>query len=349
MTKLFLISVVLLSATVCFAGTYSGGNGQAATPYLISTVDDLDELCDTSADWNKCFKMTRDIHFSTLPGTFDYLSAGNETTPFAGTFDGDGFCIYDLNLQGTGLFSITDTSTVIKNLGLVNVSYRPVSSSPPDYLGLLVDVNFGVITGCFATGSLCAMNVAYVGGLVGVNVGTMSRCFCTADVKGAAYVGGLVSSNGGTLASGPMSGSAVINCYFTGHVVSDNDAGGLACFNMTTITNCYSAGMVQASGVAGGLIAASFPTSAVSQSFWNLETCGVTTSAGGLVFLLPQMKTQTSFVGWDFVNTWKIQDRVTFPYLNGVGLAAPITGDIDGDGVVNLTDFTLMADNWLAG
>jgi hypothetical protein len=126
--------------------------------------------------------------------------------------------------------------------------------------GGLVGTNDGTIDTAAATGrvNVAASADAIAGGLVGWNDGSIARAYATGDVFGAspsgiADVGGLVGVNGGTitqaLAVGAVGGSAA-------EVLG---TGGLVAFSSS---NNGSAGVV-------------------TDSFWNVEATGQTTSIGG--------------------------------------------------------------------
>ena len=52
-------------------------------------------------------------------------------------------------------------------------------------------------------------------------------------------------------------------------------------------------------------------------SFWDIQTSGQTTSAGGTGMTTAQMKTLSTFTsaGWDFVSVWGLAENQTYPYL----------------------------------
>jgi hypothetical protein len=57
----------------------------------------------------------------------------------------------------------------------------------------------------------------------------------------------------------------------------------------------------------------------VSNSFWDVNTSGVTSSSGGVGRTTAQMKSQSTYesAGWDFVETWDIDPAINngYPYL----------------------------------
>ena len=66
------------------------------------------------------------------------------------------------------------------------------------------------------------------------------------------------------------------------------------------IIDSYNTGSVDG----GGLIGESDGASVITNSYWDMDTSGQTTSDGGTGLADSQMKRQSSFVGWDFTNTW---------------------------------------------
>ncbi|MHC4076182.1 MAG: GLUG motif-containing protein [Planctomycetota bacterium] len=186
-----------------------------------------------------------------------------------------------------------------------------------DYLGGLVGHNSeGTISDCFSTGSVTSGDYSHeLGGLVGENYkGTISDCFSTASVTGGDYFGGLCGDNYGT----------IINCYAIGSVTGGNDSwrlGGLVGENGTkgTITNCYATGQVTGgneSGSLGGLVGNNRGT--ISNCFWDVNTSGLDTSAGGIGKTTEQMQTKSTFTdaGWDFTTpVWKICETADYPQL----------------------------------
>jgi hypothetical protein len=86
--------------------------------------------------------------------------------------------------------------------------------------------------------------------------------------------------------------------------------------------------------------------STVTASFWDIDTSGQATSAGGTGKTTAQMQTQSTFTdyGWDFVEIWNIGENQTYPYLRQYP-----AGDLNHNGRVDLIDFAIFADHWLEG
>ncbi|MCD4650770.1 MAG: T9SS type A sorting domain-containing protein [Candidatus Cloacimonetes bacterium] len=155
------------------------------------------------------------------------------------------------------------------------------------------------IVDCYSTGSV--LGYYYVGGLVGENYnGEISKCFSKSIVSGGKYVGGLIGAN---------QWGGVLNCFSTGNVHgTDEYIGGLIgrnnCGSLVGVDNCYSTGFVSGSGTpAGGLIGINDDNASTTNSFWDIETSGQTSSAGGLGMLTQEMHLQSTYIdaGWDFI------------------------------------------------
>ena len=229
-------------------------------------------------------------------------------------------------------------------------------------IGGLVGSNhasLGIITKCYSKVSVAGTN--NVGGLVGSNYSgaTIANCYATGPVTGDNYIGGLCGKNFPYL----LSGATITNCYSTGSVSGNTNVGGFCGENTDTITNCCwdieTSGQTTSSGGTG------FPTEDMQKI---------------LTFTTP---------GWDFVgedvsgtnDIWRMcEDGIHYPHLffqynvngdfacpDGVGTDDLLslgsnwlnseeldTGfsypcDPTFDGVTNLADYAVLAENWLSG
>ncbi len=204
-------------------------------------------------------------------------------------------------------------------------------------VGGLVGFNdFGTISDCYAKGTVTAVDAqSYVGGLVGYNrdtIGTITGSYATGTVSGNNYAGGLVGVHYGS----------ITNCYSGGAVSGTGNAhGGLAGCNYGTISNSYSTGAVSGGLNTGGLIG--YSSGAATSSFWDTNTSGQITSAGGTGLTTAQMKQQASFVGWNFTTIWAICEGTNYPRLLWSILAADF---VCPDGV-NFADYSFFTQHWL--
>ena len=140
---------------------------------------------------------------------------GSGADRFVAVFDGKGHTISNLAIRRTrthiGLFGVTGSDAVIRNLGLVdNLADYTGSSGNLLYIGGLVGLSNGSITASYATGDADGGggNFDNVGGLVGEQKGgSITASYATGDAHGGSgqidRVGGLVGwqSGGSTTAS----------------------------------------------------------------------------------------------------------------------------------------------------
>jgi beta-lactam-binding protein with PASTA domain len=311
-----------VNIVISIGSHYSGGAGTQTNPYQIASVADWQKLMFASADWNSYFILTADINLQGITLT----PVGNDSIQFHGVFNGNNHIIRNAVMTAdlAGLFGYLGSGGRIYNLGVndVNITggsycvgglagYNYYGSISNCYLtgtvsgnlnvgGLVGYLDNGNITNCHSTAAVSG-SYNYVGGLVGENNGgSISNCYSTGAVRGYQEVGGLVGSN--------YSGS-ISNCYSIGTVtctsVIYSDTGGLVGDSSwgTVISNCYSTGAVSGStSYVGGLVGVRFP-SIISGSFWDVNSSGKTTSAGGTGKTTAQMKDPNTFLnaGWDFV------------------------------------------------
>lgn len=361
---LLTLTVLFISGSL-FAGTYSGGSGTEGDPYQIATTADLIELSRTSIDWSKDFIQTTDILFNedsslvdwdgdgTVWDTDDeagFTPIGNSTIKFSGSYNGQDHAIHNLFISrlsssfGVGLFGYTNNAT-IKNVGITNASI-----SGYYYVAALAGYNeYTEFDSCYSTGKI--NGYSYVGGLTGYNINyvIINNSFNECNVNSTeSYAGGLsargygnctisncyntgnINSNdrrvGGI--SGYLYSSTINNSYSTGNVSGTTYMGGLIGFLwVSNMDNCYSTGIVTGTSTIGGLNG-SASGSTVTNSFWDIETSGMTTSAGAEVGkTTEEMKADTTFTnaGWDFVGEsvngnegiWDINETINdgYPYL----------------------------------
>lgn len=261
--------------------------------------------------------------------------------------------LLDINVSGYGyvggLIGENFSGIVVGN----NVSGTVIGgvSGIGGLIGFSVDAS--QVTGCYSAGSVSAPDGHYVGGLMGASydsavsesyststvvggeyyiaglVGsnynsTIARCFATGDVTGSNAVGGLVGDS--------LYGGKIIDSYATGSVTGSADkVGGLVGDNYgagAQIFNSYATGQVTGgSDYVGGLVGRNADGATVTNSYWDTETSGQTTSAGGAgavgystSAMIKDTNSVSIYVGWDFTNTWKIDtDPCSYPYLQWQG------------------------------
>ncbi|MHB8107799.1 MAG: GLUG motif-containing protein, partial [Candidatus Cryosericum sp.] len=262
------------------------------------------------------YALGKDIHAaatSTWNSTAGFAPVGDATTAFTGKFDGLNHTISDLKInrstQDYAGLFGKANGATIKNVGLMNVTV-----TGQNYAGGLVGDNYGTITNSYSTGTVNGSG-SYVGGLAGRNHNTIDKSYSTVAVSDSdgSYVGGLVG---------------------------DNDSG--------TISYSYSAGWVSGANYVGGLVGNS-SGGTITNSYWDKTTSGQTTSAWGTGLTTAQMISAANFSGWDFTNTWTINEGSSYPYLRWAG-SVPVGGGANNYWIGSAQDYLwFTAGNWSAG
>ncbi len=263
----------------------------------------------------------------TTPGTFTY-ARGNVTggaNSITGGFAG--------NNQGSITFAYASGN---------------VQVGADSYAGGFFGGNLGSIFQAYATGTVTDDPGSVLGGFGAFNIGSLSQVFAVGAVTGGnnSVVGGLVAVNGALVPTdkfgdpGPV--GSITDAYATGSVSGGTNsiAGGLVAVNDGVIKTSYSAGPVSGgSGSSTGGLAAqnnsSFQFSdkqidsivdqdgtpvplqsgagAISNSYWNTQTSGQSSSAGGTGLTSQQL---ASGLPPGFSSAvWVIQPDPSFPYF----------------------------------
>jgi len=189
-------------------------------------------------------------------------------------------------------------------------------SQLPNYLPLNVGGLAGSLSGA-------AINSYFVGNITLTPVSKISTPSPTTFVGWATNIGGLV----GVVSSQTLE-TGVANCYSRANITIDgnvNRIGGLiGILNARDVNDSYYTGNLNISGISnthiGGLIGKKEDTSVVNYSYWNTQTSGYSSSAGGLGRTTTQMTypyDSNTYVGWDFENVWAIDPTINdgYPYL----------------------------------
>jgi len=215
----------------------------------------------------------------------------------------------------------------------------------------------GSITNCSATGTVVGGWYG-TGGLVGdmnnpyhfAEIVSVSGCYATGNVSGLRHTGGLIGE------AGLAENYGIENCYATGNVASlagrdpddgspDGSAGGLiGRWDQeygAYLRNCYSTGTVTAPNLAapapyaghGGLIGMIYSDNGkvCTNCFWDTETSGQATSAGGATGkTTAEMQTLATFADWSIATpadytdeVWFLVEGEDYPRLAWEGLPTP--------------------------
>ena len=210
--------------------------------------------------------------------------ANNSTNPYAGTFDGAGHTVSEINVTGgsnpKGFFgSIGTNKAIIKNLtveGTVDVSY---------YAGGIAGyVDGGTIEYCVNKINVTSTTTTGTGGIAGYIAGsgaTITGCVNFGEIKSYGYVGGIVGGNYYTNSTG----AKIDKCINLGTITAENgsslNAGGIygyAALTSDAITNCANFGNIVSSGRGAGITNNDDGNNSVKYSLNVGDMSGVTSS-----------------------------------------------------------------------
>ena len=338
-----LIVLLFISFSLLADGTPPTGAGTSGDPYQIATLDNLLWVSTNDTSWSSDFVQTAVIDASdtsTWPGGEGFSPIGNSTTRFTGNYDGQGYEIDGLFINRPsydyqGFFGYTDNAG-ISNLGVSNVDITGNGRVG----GLAGVADSTAVINCYSSGTVTG-NGEYVGGLSGLNTNysNLSYCYSIGNVSGLNFTGGLVGVN--------QENSSMSDCYSSSDVTGTNlYAAGLTAVNQgfSSIIDCYSYGFVNAVSGAGGLISYIIDGT-TTNSFWDTQASGQSTSGGGTGKTTAEMKDRNTYInaGWDFMNEtgngsddlWGINylDNNGYPFLYHQGYSdeTPVGSGTSGD------------------
>lgn len=236
---------------------------------------------------------------------------GNYSTAFTGVFDGQSYTISNLYINrssNNGLFgygvNATFKNVILKNIDITTIGFM-------DAAGGVIGTASATIENCHVSGSIS--NAFYSGGISGTLNGDIKNSSSSVNIM-PNLVYNVGYQAGGLI--GWFSNGTIETSYATGAVSGTDFVGGLVGYADGTITSSYSTGSVSGTGNdVGGLVGGNYGT--IQNSYWDTETSGQPTSAGGTGKTTAQMKTKSTFIGWDFDGIWNIDEGITYPYLRG--------------------------------
>jgi hypothetical protein len=313
---------------------------------MATLIYDVNDLQNIELDLTADYELANDIDAS----GFAFVPI----TDFEGTLDGKGYKVDGLTItinaggEQEGAFILAN-SGIIRNLGLTSVSINITSTDDNAYAGAIVVINEGTIEKCSVSGTIVVTGEsAYAGGFVCENydTGIISESYSTATITitatmNDAAAGGFCYAND-TYEGGAI--SRISNCYARGSVTASGDPtyiGGFAQYNNTTIENCYSTGAV--SGTAeGGFLQDDHGD--VTACYWDTITSGTAISDGGTGKTTAEMKTKSTFSGWNFSSIWSITAFCNngYPCLQNVTPNCALIPSIQGEQVKEIITLEAM-------
>ena len=260
------------------ATEFKGGDGSVSNPYLIATPGQLALMAqrvnaqeEQYADGH--YKLDADIDLGGRQWTpVGGRTSTEDTYPFRGDFDGNGFVISNINCTlpdkpqasdgFAGLFG--ENRGVIRN---VHLTSGTVGNPSINSNGGICGINFGEITGCTNAAILFGRDL--IGGIAGQNQGEITLCVnkgsvtgsreaCggitgytnrpiknsenEAEIRGEKYAGGIV----GYISNESQNNAGAENCINRGNVSSFTYTGGITGYlHLGLVVSCTNYGEIK--------------------------------------------------------------------------------------------------------
>ena len=274
-----------------YAEAFADGGNALACGGLVGCVGyelnaDLDFDTDSSGEAD-----AGDTYWNNGAGWVPIGDSPGSFSSFAAIFEGNGRTITNLFIDSSendiGLFGVTRSSAVIRNLEMVSVQVTGT-----DNVGGLAGSNGGTVSGCYATGKVSGDDD--VGGLIGANLSDaiVLASYSTVRVTGDDRTGGLAGSNSGEVTA----------AYATGRVVGDSEAGGLIGGNTGDVDISYATGLVSGRSTVGGLVGRNSGGGNITDSYWDSDTSGRTSGSNGQAKNTEELQLPTAASG--IYQTW---------------------------------------------
>lgn len=300
--------IVVMTVTLLFQNTAIAQETQenegTEIPEGYTPIYTIADLAGINSNPSGNYILMNDIDMTkeTSPGgTWDTGHGWTPLDSFSGTFEGNGHRIIGMHIYGdigkyVGLFSELGDGAVIQNLGIVNCDIN-ITSGTNYYVGGIVgyvDYYKTTISKCYISGKIQSTTAPYIGGIVGyVEVGSIIDCYNMAEISSLNTETTYHSGIGGiTGALGNYYHTYLKNCYSIGKINSTNKYIGGIAGDSGSITSCYYLNTTASIGMGD-----------YDDSY---SGCKALTDA--------QMRYPTSFTGFDFKNTWVIDELSSYPY-----------------------------------
>ncbi len=240
-------------------GLFSGGEGTEQNPYIISTVQDFNDI---SKYPDKYFVQANDISFMN-----DEISTiGSEKIPFTGHYDGGYYALKNISINFSdrtyvGIWGYSQGD--IKNLNIFNCSIKVNINNGTAYAGAVAGYNSGSISDCCVEAEIYASSrgeksSVYSGGVCGYSDTDIAGCTFNGSSDAVVSYAESNAYSGGICAFG-----SAYDCINNGDITSvatassDAYSGGIAGQSFGQITNCRNKGKINATkaetSYAGGI------------------------------------------------------------------------------------------------
>jgi len=254
--------------------------------------------------------------------TEGYIEGYSDMGLLAGSFEGYKIdnCHTKGEMIGTadrigGLIGFCVSDTVMNCTSEVKISGYSNSDFIGGLLAFCVDSEY--IENCSANCNIISEG-SWIGGLIGYYLESslislqLYNCFSNGIINSSLSTSNKIGGFIGQV-SGYDSICILINNCFSSVDVTGNDmvSGYIGrIYESVDVLNCYSTGQVNGNTNVGGFLGSvEYPENVtVTNSYWDMETSGIDSSAAGEGRTTAEMTLPYSgntYVGWDFINVWR--------------------------------------------
>lgn len=334
--------------------SFEGGSGTEQDPYLIKTAQQLANI-NTTLDAHYALISDINMASYLNGSGEGWVSIGTSANPFKGTFDGRGHTISEMwgnslfgiveNSNISDVYISSSSEKPIHGPGIVNgcfgskISKCKVSGFMENagIAGYCSSTTTGleyqgcIISECSVFGTITLCNGGVVGGCWGFSC-DIRKCYVSASLYGD-RVGGICGEMQSAFGN-------ITECVSEGIIQATNSCNGIGLldWNDMGINNCYSTirlELLNANGECKGIghvvlndeihsgnhcyFAGSVNVTSNNQfscygqnTYYDADLAGIAGENGRTT---TQMKRQSTYEGWDFVNTWRIDEGIDYPKL----------------------------------
>ena len=230
------------------AATSLTGNGTEIMPYIISNASELkkaNEMINSAVAYSEAYyKVTADIDYQNN----EWVPLGRpHNNGFAGTFDGGNHVIKNVKVTNfggqnaiNGFFASANDTTVIKDLGLENITIQLYTNQQTAYIGGFIGRGAGTISNCYIKNS----SVVNTGNFSEWGTGAFAGCAWRSAKFTNCYAYNVTVTAktipGGFI--GKLDDVTVFeNCYAGAITITNAKYAGFGhATKSATVTNCYS-------------------------------------------------------------------------------------------------------------
>lgn len=236
--------------------------------------------------------------------------------------------------------------------------YADVTLTGKDYIGGIIGHTSANIEICYSQGSIETTDLTNcrAGGIVGYTTGNITNCYSTANTRGGQYAGGIAGYSFGAINKCYSSGDLYATKFGAG-IVGYLDGASASVDNSFAINNKID--VSDQNGVAMRVIGG-FKNGAATPQANNYALKSMVVSVNdvtqqiyddllhGIGVTQNVLETQATYTaqGWDFTDTWGINEGNGYPYL--LALVEEETpeftpGDVNDDGAIDVADYVDVA------